>query len=325
MGKYPLVVICQTPVRMPLGTTGLREADRVQQVDFSDHRIAPMTVTLDELKLSHVSGGRLQADGGNMFGPVPKVLWERYADADQCNRIPLQTNCLLVHSADQLVLIDTGYGSKHDPKFRGNMGLEAGNPLFKHLGQLGVKPEEINLVILTHLHFDHAGGCTLIDPDSRTARPAFPQARYVIQQSEWADATANLPELSGSYLEADFVPLERSGQLELIEGEATPIPGVTCRLSGGHTRGHQVVLLGKTEPAAIYLGDLCPTCAHLRTFWITAYEQFPLELRRLKPQLIGEAADRNWLTLFSHDPQTAAGYLHRDGRQQFMVHQVVEI
>jgi glyoxylase-like metal-dependent hydrolase (beta-lactamase superfamily II) len=291
-----------------------------------------MTTSADDLvnfklgafQLQSVSGGRLWLDGGSMFGVVPKALWQRKSQFDQQNRIPLDTNCLLVRTGRANVLIDTGYGSKWGERERANYALEDGQPLLDSLAGVGLAPRDVDGVILTHLHFDHAGGCTRLDETQRL-RPTFPRARYVIQRREWEDATANLPELAGSYFEQDFLALGQAGQLHLVDGEAEPWPGISVRLAGGHTRGHQIVILESAGQHAAYLGDLCPTAAHLKTFWTLAYDQFPREVRRVKPALLREMADNGWLLVFDHDPRVRAAYLGRGKEEEVVIREVVPL
>ncbi|MCE9589427.1 MAG: MBL fold metallo-hydrolase [Planctomycetes bacterium] len=279
---------------------------------------------IGDLELEVVSGGRLRLDGGTMFGVVPRVLWQRKSPPDERNRILLDTNCLLIRSPVGLVLIDTGYGGKATQRDRDNFALEEGSPLLRNLAAVGVRPDDIAVVILTHLHFDHAGGVTELD-ESGVPRPVFRRAMHLVQRLEWEDATGRLPELAGAYFERDFLPLADAGLLELVDGDARPIPGIELRLTGGHTRGHQVVLLHNSDRHAIYTGDLAPTTAHLRAFWTMAYDQSLLEQRRLKPRLLGEAADRDWLVIFDHDPNIRAAHLARDAKEEFVVRESVPL
>lgn len=270
-----------------------------------------MSLVLGDVTLETVSGGRLWLDGGTMFGVVPKVRWQRKYRPDEYNRIGLDTNCLLVRTPAGNVLVDTGYGSKCDARDREHCSLEDGCVLLKHLGEIGVGPSDIDWVILSHLHFDHAGGCTSYDASERP-RPTFPRAHYVIQRREWEDATGDLPELTHSYNKQDFLAIREAGRLHLADGDADVLANVSVRLTGGHTRGHQVVIVESRGQRAVYLGDLCPTTAHLRRLWTMAYDMFPLDVRRIKPVLLGELADNGWLAVFDHDPEVKAAYLRRD-------------
>lgn len=277
-----------------------------------------MTIKLGDLELVSVSGGTLRTDGGQMFGVVPKPLWQRRAPADERNRIRMDTNCLLVRNGQETVLIDTGYGSKATERQRELFALEAGNPLLENLARHGVAPDDVDVVILTHLHFDHAGGATLRTSDGQL-RPTFPRARYLVQRVEWETAVAELPELKGAYFQDDLAPLAEADQLALVDGDVSLVRGIRARVTGGHTRGHQALLLESGGETAVYLADLCPTTAHLRTFWNMAVDLYPLEVRREKPALLGEAAERDWLVFWDHDPDVVAARLARDRREDFVL------
>jgi glyoxylase-like metal-dependent hydrolase (beta-lactamase superfamily II) len=266
-------------------------------------------ISIGEIRLAFVSGGRLRIDGGNMFGVVPRVMWEKASPPDEQNRIELDTTCVLVRTRTSLGLIDTGYGGKASPKQRQRHNLDDGVPLARNLAVAGVAPDEIDWVILTHLHFDHAGGVTYLDEEGHL-RLMFPRARYIVQRIEWEDATSNLPELAGAYPD-DFAPLEDARLLELVDGDAEVVPGITTRLTGAHTRGHQIVRIESAGDSAVCLADMCPTAAHLRTFWTMAYDQFPLAVRREKPVIVNDIVDNDRIALFSHDPNIAAARLAR--------------
>lgn len=273
---------------------------------------------LGDWELQTVSGGMFWIDGGSMFGVVPRVIWTRYINCDEQNRIPQQTNCVLIRTGQQNVLIDTGYGGKLSEKERTNYRIESGEPLVENLAKLGLAPADIHLVVLSHLHFDHAGGATHLDHDGR-AVPTFPNATYVVQRREWATATAEYPELRGAYNLRDFVPLREAGQLRLIDGNAEIIPGLRAWVTGGHTEGHQSLVLESGGEGAVYLGDVCPTFRHLPTTWCIAYDLEILKLRRIKPEVLGVVADRGWWALADHDPDHAAAKLRRDDRRDFAV------
>lgn len=285
-----------------------------------------MNLLIGKMELSSINGGALRIDGGSMFGLIPKALWSRKAKADEMNRINLTTNCLLVRTPDCLVLIDSGYGTTRSESMQRNYHLEDGDRLVENLAAVGVAPEDIGMVILTHLHFDHAGGCTR-PTDEGDLQPTFPNARHVIQRAEWEDAISSLPELAGAYYLEDIKPLEDAGLVDLIEGDQKLIPGVRVQLIGGHTRGHQIVHLGEgdSEEHAVYLADLCPTSAHLRTLWGMSYDQDPLLVRRTRPEMLGEIADQDWIAIFEHDPDCIAARLSRDPKQEFVIRERVAL
>jgi glyoxylase-like metal-dependent hydrolase (beta-lactamase superfamily II) len=269
------------------------------------------STTVGDFQLTVVSGGTLQIDGGNMFGVVPRLLWEKACRPDEQNRILLDTNCLLVRTPDSLGLIDTGYGGKATPKFQARHQLAAEPPLPRNLAAVGVTPDEIDWVILTHLHFDHAGGCTWRDSAGRI-QPTFSRAKHFVQRIEWDDATSNRPELAGAYYPDDFLPLAEAGLVQLVDETVEIAPGVATRRTDGHTRGHQIVTLTSRGQTAWYLGDLCPLVPHLRTFWSMAYDQFPLTVRTTKPAILGEIAEGRHVAVFAHDPQCRFARIRRD-------------
>lgn len=268
-------------------------------------------LSVGEIRLTIVSGGRLWIDGGNMFGIIPRVLWQRKAPPDDQHRIQLDTNCVVVQSGNSLGLIDTGYGGKATAKFRQRHALDDGIPLARSIAAAGITPNQIDWVILTHLHFDHAGGATTRDEHGRL-RPMFPRARHFVQRLEWEDARAGPPELAGAYLPDEFEPLDEAGLVELIDGDTEIAPGISTELTGGHTRGHQIVHIESRGESAVCLADICPTTAHLPTFWTMAYDQFPLAVRRKKPIILGDIVERQRIALFSHDPQIGAARLSYD-------------
>jgi glyoxylase-like metal-dependent hydrolase (beta-lactamase superfamily II) len=274
-------------------------------------------ITVGEIELTFVSGGQLRIDGGNMFGVIPRVMWENVSPPDELNRIPLETNCVLVRTRNSLGLIDTGYGGKVPLKQRLRHSLEDGVPLARNLAAVDIAPEEIDWVILTHLHFDHAGGVTVVDGNGGL-QLMFPRARHFVQRAEWEDATSNLPELAGAYPN-EFAPLEAARLLELIEGNAEIVSGIRTQLTGAHTRGHQVVWIESAGDSAVCLADMCPTSAHLRTFWTMAYDQFPLAVRREKPLILNDVVDHHRIALFSHDPHLTAARLARKSGNEWIV------
>lgn len=270
-----------------------------------------------EFELTTVSGGTCHLDAGTLYGVVPKVLWERKTPADEKNRIPQQTNCVLVRIDDRNILIDTGYGSKLPEKQRKNLACESGDPLLRNLAEVGFQPEDIDLVIFSHLHFDHAGGGTRLNENGEIAT-TFPNAEYVAQRREWVMATSELPELRGAYPQDNLKPLQESGQLRLVDGNVELAPGIRTIVTGGHTEGHQAVLIESEGQTAVYTGDICGTRMHLPVLWCMAYDTCLLQTRRAKADLLGQIADKDWLALLDHDPDVAAVRLNRDSRSDFV-------
>ncbi len=269
-------------------------------------------------QLDTINGGRFRIDGGVLFGLVPKSLWAPLAPADAQNRVGCGNHCVLARDGRHTVLIDTGCGTKYVPLDRKFYAMEEGDPLVSDLAALGVAPEDVDTVVLTHLHFDHVGGATRFDRQGQLVT-TFPKARYVVNRLEWEDATSGGPELQTAYSANNLVPLAESGQVVLLDGDAAIVPGLTGVLTGGHTRGHLAVKIASAGHTAFFVGDLCPTTAHLRRMWCTAYDIYPLETRRRKPELLDEAARGRWLVLWNHDPQIVAGYVACHPKREFVV------
>lgn len=273
---------------------------------------------LGDLELSTISGGRFRIDGGTMFGVVPKALWERTITPAADNTIPQATHCVLVRGGGRVVLIDTGYGAKLPEKSLRVLAATPGPVLRESLAAVGVGVDDVTTVVLSHLHFDHAGGATEFD-ERGELRTTFPNAEYVAQRAEWELATAELPELRGAYPQENLLPLADNGQLRLIEGEVEIVPGVHSLLTPGHTSGHQSILVESGGAGAVFLGDLCPTWRHLPTLWCMGYDTTMIETRRQKPRLLRRIVDEGWLALSDHDPDHAAARLRDDPRRDFAV------
>ena len=273
---------------------------------------------LGNWQLDSVNGGRFRLDGGVMFGVVPRQLWQNVAAPDADNRIACANHCILARDGRQTVLIDTGYGGKYAPLDRRFYQMQDGEPLLESLNALQVAPEDIDTVVFSHLHFDHVGGATRFDAQQRRI-PTFPRARHFVGSWEWEDAMVTAaPELDTAYPREEILPLYETGQLFVVNDSQTIVPGLRARVTGGHTRGHLALIFESGRETAIYPGDLCPSTAHLRQMWHLAYDVYPLETRRRKPELLGEAADRNWWVLWNHDPTVAVSRVVRDAKREFV-------
>ena len=272
-------------------------------------------MTFGEFDLTPLLDGPIRLDGGAMFGVVPKPLWSKRAPPDDRNRITMAMRPLLVRPArGPLTLVDAGAGDKMDAKSRDIYGLDRSETLDGALARVGVRAEDIELVIATHLHFDHAGGFTIRREDGSLA-PRFPNARYVVNRGEWDDATHPHERNRASYFAENYLPLRDAGVVEFMDGDGDVLPGVRVRRTGGHTRCHQMICIESGGRTAVFAADLMPTTAHVDVPWIMAYDLYPMETLEFKRAFVKEAIEREYLIFFEHDPNIAAGYLReRDGR-----------
>ena len=266
--------------------------------------------TLGDLELLSLHDGFFRLDGGAMFGVVPKTLWSAPCPADARNRIRLAMRPLVVRGVRTL-LIDAGLGDKESAKFRALYGVERERHLDHALAEAGVAPESIDLVLATHLHFDHAGGFTVRDASGRL-RPRFPRARYVVRRGEWEDATHVHERNRASYLADNFLPLAEAGVLELVDEDQTIMPGVRVRRTGGHTMHHQIVVIESGGRQAAFAADLMPTTAHLAAPWIMGFDLHPVDTLTAKKAFVKEAVERRTLVFFEHDPAVACGTIGED-------------
>jgi glyoxylase-like metal-dependent hydrolase (beta-lactamase superfamily II) len=274
------------------------------------------TTSVGSLRVHTLEAGTQHLDGGAMFGVVPKPLWEKRIPADERNRIPLAMRCLLVETPGALVLIDNGAGNKQDANFVDIYGLDnaprdpSSGPtrLEEALRSVGYAPDDVDVVIDTHLHFDHAGGNTCRDADGEV-RLAFPRARYVVQRGEWEWAHVRNERIQASYLPANFDPVDAARRFAFVEGETEVVPGVRVVPTPGHTPHHQSVLVSDGGETLCFLADLVPTSAHLPLPWIMGYDVEPLVTLETKRRLLARARDEAWLLVFEHDPVVPWGRL----------------
>ena len=275
-----------------------------------------------EFEIQALSDGTLALDGGQMFGVVPKPLWEKRIPADARNRIPLGLRCLLVEHDDGPVLIDTGIGNKENEKFKSiygvaNEGAHGRTQLEDALAVVGVAPDEVRWVINTHLHFDHAGGNTF-QADGEV-RLAFPNATYVVQRKELAFADSPNERIRASYLAHNIVPVSAANRWRLVEGEAEILPGISTLPTPGHVPWHQSIVLRSGGETACFVGDLIPTAAHLPLPWIMGYDLEPLVTLESKRTFLRRAAAEDWTLVLEHEPGPGVGRLAHDGKVQVFV------
>jgi glyoxylase-like metal-dependent hydrolase (beta-lactamase superfamily II) len=267
-------------------------------------------IELGDVRVHVVKDGSFALDGGAMFGVVPRVIWEKAHRADERNRIRLGLNVALIETAGRRILVDTGIGDKWSEKEREIYAVDRSTNLLGSLAGLGVEPADVDTVINTHLHFDHAGGNTRLE-EGRVV-PTFPKARYVVQLGEWEDATHPHERSRASYIEANYVPLAESRQLEAVQGEVEVAPGVRVVPVGGHTAYHQMVIVEGGGRTLVIPTDLIPTASHLPLAYVMGYDLFPLGTLEAKRRLLRKVVDEDWFVLFYHDPQVALGRVRQE-------------
>lgn len=260
--------------------------------------------------ISVLNGGAFGLDGGAMFGIIPKPLWSKHTPADDRNRIDLIARTLLIRGHDRNMLVDTGLGDKWSDKHRDIYKINpASLGINKALVRVGLTPADITDVILTHLHFDHAGGATR--EENGELVPTFPRATYYVQRENWEWANHPSPKDAGSYRKENFVPLQEHGVLEFVEGEEELFPGIRLLRSEGHTKAQQLPLIRGEVNTVFYCGDLIPTAAHIPLAWGMGYDNFPLQIIEEKERVLQQAAAEHWTLLLEHDPGTAAVTVRR--------------
>ncbi|MEE2908163.1 MAG: MBL fold metallo-hydrolase [Planctomycetota bacterium] len=252
--------------------------------------------------------GSFRLDGGSMFGVVPRAIWSNLVTPDADNCIPLQTNCLLLELDGSRVLVETGNGGKWSAKERAIFGIED-RTVETALGEVGISPEQIDLIIVTHLHFDHAGGLTRMTPSGELV-PTFPNAEVVVQQREWDDALANRSTMNATYLRSHLDPI--ADCVRCVEGEVLITDGLRVLPTPGHTWGHQSVLVEETDGLICFTGDLLPTRNHSGRAWSMGYDMLPHDTLLTKETLLARAADEGWRLVLDHEPGEPMVAVDRD-------------
>ena len=269
---------------------------------------------MGDLELHLLLADRWKADGGLMFGVVPKVLWSKQKPADGNNMVDVACVCLIARLNGRVVVCETGIGNKLSEKRALQVGLREPESLLHHLKRLGIRPDEVDAVVTTHLHWDHAGGLTRRNREGEVEL-TFKNARHFIQKTEWDFALHPDVRSRPSYIPDDFTPLLDGNKLvEFLDGDAEVLPGVHVRHVGGHTPGSQVLILRSGELACAVTGDLVCQTPNLRVPWNMAADIEPLRVFEQKARLLEEAEKHRWLLVLSHDEDQPAGYLEEGGR-----------
>lgn len=268
---------------------------------------ANRAISIGEFELSPLQDGIYHLDGGAFFGVVPKVLWSKKVPVDEKNLVPAGLNSVLVRTGEKNILIETGAGNKLPEKMAKIFGQPA--KLLEALGRSGLAPEDIDIVINSHLHFDHCGWNTVRRNGKVVA--TFPRATYYVQDGEWKHAHEGQRD-GVSYLHDNYDPLVESGQMKLLRGNQEILPGISVEVLPGHTRDMQAILIQSGGKTACYISDLIPTSAHLTVNWAMGFDLYPLETIESRKRYYSRAIPQGWLTMFTHDPEMPWGYVERN-------------
>ena len=261
-------------------------------------------MTLGDFEISLIRESVYWWDGGAFFGVVPKTLWAQKRPPDELNRVPAGFNCYLIQTGDHTILIETGGGDKQDARARERMKLPAqAQELPAVIARHGFDPDAIDIVINSHLHWDHCGGNTILMNGG--ARPAFPRAHYFTARGEWEHAHGRLSRDGISYIDANYDPLVESGRMTLLDGDCEVAPGVWMRHAPGHNRDMMVVTAQSGGGTFCFLSDLVPSAAHLQPTWVAAFDLYPLESIESKTRWLSRAVAENWICGFAHDSEIA--------------------
>lgn len=275
--------------------------------------------TLGDFELTIISDGTYFLDAGAFFGVVPKTMWSKKVTPDEQNRLDAGLNSLLIRTGDKNILVETGIGNKLSDKLVQIYKQPA--KLLDNLHAVGVAPEEIDIVINTHLHFDHCGWNTIRRGDSIHA--TFPKATYYVQRKEWEHGRLQLERDAISYMSPNYDPLVESDQMILLDGDREIAPGVSVKVFPGHTANMQAVMVesgsSESRKKACYISDLIPTTNHLDLTWLMAFDLFPLTTIESKKKYYAEAIPDRWLTIFTHDDQTPWGYVEKGERGRLIL------
>ncbi len=263
---------------------------------------------LGDFQLTIVSDGNYYLDGGVLFSVVPKPLWSKRMPPDELNRIAVGENSVIVRTGKKTVLIETGIGNKLNDKLK--KIFDPREKLLENLAAAGVRPEQIDVVINSHLHFDHCGWNT-IRKEGKIV-PTFPNAKYYAPRGEWEVGREQRDRARIRYMSENYDPLIESGQMQLLSGGETILPGISVRNYPGHTRAMQAIILESGGKTACYISDLIPTTRHLEPTWMTAFDLYPLETIESKKKYYAESIPGRWLTIFTHEPDIPWACIEHD-------------
>ena len=282
--------------------------------------MAPFRTDIGDFELTSLSDGIHHLDGGAYFSVVPKTLWSKKLPPDENNRVPSGLNSVLIRTGDRNVLIETGIGNKLPEKMAQIYGQPA--KLLDSLHAVGLAPEDVDIVINSHLHFDHCGWNTIRQNGS--VRATFPNAKYYAQEGEWQHAHEDQRD-SVSFFTENYDPLVESGQMQLLRGSAEIVPGISVEVYPGHTRDMQAIYVRGGGKTACYISDLIPTSSHLDLYWLMSFDLYPVQSVESGKRFYSRALPENWLVMFTHDHQIPWAYLQKDERGKVAVRDQAEV
>ena len=266
-------------------------------------------LALGDFEISIFSDGTYPLDGGAFFGVVPKVMWSRRVEADERNYVTAGLNSLLIRTGKQTVLVETGMGNKLSERMVKFYGQPA--KFLDNLASGGIAPEDVDIVINSHLHFDHCGWNTVRDKHGKIV-PTFPRAKYYAPEGEWRYAQQPSERDWISFISDNYDPLVTSGQMTLLKGGEEIVPGISVETFPGHTAHMQGVIVQSQGQTACYISDLIPTTAHIDISWGMGFDLYPLQTIESKKQYYERSVAEKWLTVFTHDPKTPWAYVEKD-------------
>lgn len=262
---------------------------------------------IGRFEVFHFIEGRFYLDGGIMFGIIPKLMWQRLIPADDKNLIPMDNNLYVVRAHGKNILLDTGLGDALSEQDRKVYSCWTPSNMLPGLKSLGLTPDDIDFVFFSHLHTDHLGGAIRLEKGRKV--PVFRQARHLIQKKEWEDAQKPDERTGAVYLPDDLLALEEAKVVELVDGEVQILPGLSLRLTGGHTPGHQGCIISDGGSTLVYYADIFPTRHHVRTAYVAGVDLFPRETMKVKREVVPKFASEGTLIAFDHDLQVKIGRL----------------
>lgn len=262
-------------------------------------------VKINGFELLLASDGTFKLDGGAMFGIVPKLVWERYFKPDERNKITLGTNVLVIRNENKVALVDLGIGNKFDKKLEDIYEIKRTKTLLQDLSEKGIERGDVTHIFITHGHLDHTGWTNTYNQNE--LEPTFPNAKYIMQEDTLKEIKEPNQKTKPNYNYLNFQNLDN--HIELLNGDEEIFPGVELVKSGGHTKGHQVIIVRVGNKTFTYFGDLIPTSAHIKPAYVMAYDLYPMDTFSKKKEILEKAYEEQWTLFFEHDPVTSTAQL----------------